>query len=152
MADIDVETRVAIEQLVSELLWRLDHGRADTTWELYTQDAVSTGPLGEMNGRDAIRSWGAKRATLTGVVGRHHIGGIRLAWVDGVLTGTVAYQTFRDSSPDPLVPASVGEFREEYRQVDGRWLIARREIVPIFGGANAAAHARRLAAEGTHPR
>lgn len=145
MTEVDVETRVAIEQLVSELLWRLDHGKADTTWELYTEDAVSTGPLGTMNGRDAIKAWGQKRAAVTDVVGRHFIGGIRLAWVDGVLTGCTAYQTFRDSSPDPLVPASVGEFREEYRLVDGRWLIARREIVPVFGGANAAAHAARLA-------
>ncbi|MDF1477691.1 nuclear transport factor 2 family protein [Leifsonia sp. H3M29-4] len=145
MTEVDVETRVAIEQLVSELLWRLDHGKADTTWELYTEDAVSTGPLGTMDGRDAIKAWGQKRAAVTDVVGRHFIGGIRLAWVDGVLTGCTAYQTFRDSSPDPLVPASVGEFREEYRLVDGRWLIARREIVPVFGGANAAAHAARLA-------
>lgn len=142
---VDTETRVAVEQLISELLWRLDHGKADTTWELYTEDAVSMGPLGPMEGRDAIKAWGQKRAKQTDVVGRHFIGGIRLAWVDGVLTGTVAYTTFRDSSPDPLLPASVGEFREQYRKVDGRWLFARREIVPVFGGANAAAHAKRLA-------
>lgn len=144
MRDVDFETRVAIEHLVSELLWRLDHGQADTTWELYTEDAVTNGPLGTMEGRDAIKAWGQKRAAMTDVVGRHFIGGVRLAWVDNVLTGCIAYQTFRDSSVDPLVPASVGEFREEYRQVDGRWLIARREIVPIFGGTNAAAHAARL--------
>lgn len=142
---VDHETRVAIEQLVAELLWRLDHDRADTSWELYTEDAVSVGPLGTMVGRDAIKAWGQKRAAQTGIVGRHFVGGIRLAWIDGVLTGTVAYCTFRDSSADPLVPASVGEFREQYRQVDGRWRFARREIVPVFGGANAAAHAARLA-------
>jgi hypothetical protein len=33
MREITMETRVAIEQLISELLWRLDHGKADTTWE-----------------------------------------------------------------------------------------------------------------------
>jgi hypothetical protein len=147
MRDVEFGTRVAIEQLVSELLWRLDHGQADATWELYTEDAVTTGPLGDMIGREAIRMWGRKRAALTGVVGRHIIGGIRLAWVDDVLSGWIQYVTFRDSSPDPLLPASVGEFREQYRMVDGRWLIARREIVPIFGGANAAAHAARLVRE-----
>lgn len=150
--NVDVETRVAIEQLVAELLYRLDHGMADTTWELYTEDCVTTGPLGDMVGREAIKAWGAKRAKLTNVVGRHLIGGIRLAWEDGVLRGTIAYQTFRDSSENPLVPASVGEFREQYRQVDGSWLIHRREIVPIFGGQNAAAHAARLAAEGAADR
>lgn len=144
MREIDVETRVAIEQLISELLWRLDHGKADTTWELYTEDAVSTGPLGNMDGREAIRAWGQRRAKITGVVGRHFIGGIRLAWEDDELHGWTQYLTFRDSSENPLTPASVGEFREVYRKVDGSWKIARRDIAPIFGGTNAAAHAKRL--------
>lgn len=147
MPEVDVATRVEIEQLVSELLWRLDHDSADTTWELYTEDAVTRGPLGDMVGREAIRAWGRKRAAVTGVVGRHFIGGIRVAWVDDVLSGWIQYLTFRDSSPDPLLPASVGEFREQYRLVDNRWRIARREIVPIFGGANAAAHAARIGRE-----
>lgn len=145
MREVDVETRVEIEQLVTELLWRLDHGRADTTWELYTEDAVSSGPLGDMEGREAIRAWGQRRAKVTGIVGRHVIGGIRLAWDGDVLRGWTQYMTFRDSSENPLLPASVGEFREVYRNVDGRWRIARREIVPVFGGTNAAAHAERLA-------
>jgi hypothetical protein len=142
---VDVQTRVEIEQLISELLWRLDHNAADTSWELYTEDAVTVGPLGPMNGREAIKAWGAKRAQQTDIVGRHFIGGIRLAWEGEVLTGTVAYLTFRDAAEDVLKPASVGEFREQYRQVDGEWRFARREIVPIFGGGNAAAHAKRLA-------
>jgi hypothetical protein len=145
MREIAMETRVAIEQLISELLWRLDHGKADTTWELYTEDAVTTGPLGNMDGRDAIKAWGERRAKITGVVGRHIIGGIRLAWVGEELHGWTQYMTFRDSSENPLMPASVGEFREVYRRVDGDWKIARREIAPIFGGLNAAAHAKRLA-------
>lgn len=149
MRDVDIETRVAIEHLVTELLWRLDHGRADTLWELYTEDAVSSGPLGTMEGRDAIRAWGERRAKITGIVGRHIIGGIRLAWDDDVLRGWIQYMTFRDSSENPLLPASVGEFREVYRQVEGRWKIARRDIVPVFGGTNATAHAARLARSAT---
>lgn len=145
MREVDVATRVAIEQLVTELLWRLDHGKADTTWELYTEDAVSTGPLGNMDGREAIKAWGERRAKITGVVGRHLIGGIRLAWEGEELHGWTQYLTFRDSSENPLMPASVGEFREVYRKVDDAWKIARREIAPIFGGLNAAAHAKRLA-------
>lgn len=144
MRKITVETRVAIEALVVELLWRLDHGKADTTWELYTEDAVSTGPLGDMDGREAIKAWGERRAKVMGVVGRHLIGGIRLEWVSDELHGWTQYLTFRDSSENPLMPASVGEFREVYREVDGEWKIARREINPIFGGMNAAAHAKRL--------
>ena len=59
----------------------------------------------------------------------------------------VQYLTFRDTSEPQTLPASVGEFRERYRKVDGRWLFARREIVPVFGGRAAAAHAARVAGQ-----
>jgi len=141
---VDATTRVEIEQLISEMLYRLDHNQADTTWELYTEDGVSSGPMGDMD-REAMKVWGAKRAQQTDLVGRHFIGGIRLVRDGEEVAGTVQYLTFRDSSEPQTQPASVGEFRERYRKVDGRWLFARREIVPIFGGQAAAAHAARLA-------
>lgn len=139
-------TRVEIEQLISEMLFRLDHDQADTTWELYAEDGVSVGPMGDMD-RDAIKAWGAKRAQQTDIVGRHFIGAIRLVPGDSddEVRGTVQYLTFRDSNEPPTQPASVGEFREIYRRVDGEWRYARREIVPVFGGMAAAAHAARLA-------
>jgi len=142
---VTTEIRVAIEQLVAEHHWLLDHGHADRLYTLYTEDAVSVGPLGTMNGRDAIKAWGERRVTQDAGIVRHFSGGTRLAWENGVLTGTTYYMTFRSTQDDPLHPASVGEFREEYAQVDGQWRIRRREIVPVFGGHNAAAHARRLA-------
>ena len=146
---VPATTRVEIEQLIAEMLYRLDHNQADTTWELYTDDGVSAGPMGEMD-REAMKAWGAKRALQTDIVGRHFIGGIRLVEGDvpGEVRGTVQYLTFRDTTEPPTQPASVGEFREVYRRVDGEWRYARREIVPIFGGAAAAAHAARLAGRG----
>lgn len=148
---VDATTRVEIEQLIAEMLYRLDHHQADTTWELYTEDGVSAGPMGEMD-REKMKAWGAERAKQTDIVGRHFIGAIRLVWADGVdggvggeVDGTVQYLTFRDANEPQTQPASVGEFRERYRKVDGEWRFARREIVPIFGGAAAAAHAARLA-------
>lgn len=139
-------TRVEIEQLISEMLYRLDHNQADTTWELYTEDGVSVGPMGDMD-RQAMKAWGAKRAQQTDIVGRHFIGAIRLVEGDvpGEVRGTVQYLTFRDTNEPHTQPASVGEFREVYRRVDGEWRYARREIAPIFGGQAAAAHAARLA-------
>jgi hypothetical protein len=53
---VDTVTRVEIEQLISEMLYRLDHNQADTTWELYTEDGVSVGPLGTMN-REQSKAW-----------------------------------------------------------------------------------------------
>lgn len=146
-------TRVEIEQLISEMLFRLDHDQADTTWELYTDDGVSVGPMGDMD-RDAIKAWGAKRALQRDIVGRHFIGSIRLVPGDSEdeVRGTVQYLTFRDTNEPPTQPASVGEFREIYRRIDGEWRYAHREIVPIFGGMAAAAHAARLAGREEHAR
>lgn len=138
--------RVEIEQLIAEMLFRLDHDQADRTWELYTEDGLSVGPMGDMD-REAMKAWGAKRALQTDIVGRHFIGAIRL--VPGAnedeVHGTVQYLTFREANEPQTQPASVGEFREVYRRVDGEWRFARREIVPVFGGRAAAAHAARLA-------
>ncbi|MFH7340970.1 nuclear transport factor 2 family protein [Streptomyces sp. KHY 26] len=141
---VDATTRVEIEQLIAEMLYRLDHNRADTTWELYTEDGVSVGPMGDMD-REAMKAWGAKRVRRTDIVGRHFIGGIRLVRDGDEVEGTVQYLTFRDTNEPQTQPASVGEFRERYRKVDGQWRFARREIVPVFGGGAAAAHAARLA-------
>ncbi|MFF4692357.1 nuclear transport factor 2 family protein [Streptomyces sp. NPDC001307] len=141
---VDATTRVEIEQLIAEMLYRLDHNQADTTWELYTEDGISVGPMGDMD-RTAMKAWGARRAQQTDIVGRHFIGGIRLVWDGEEVEGTVQYLTFRDTNEPQTQPASVGEFRERYRRVDGRWRFARREIVPVFGGKAAAAHAARLA-------
>lgn len=145
---VDAITRVEIEQLISEMLYRLDHNQADTTWELYTDDGVSVGPMGDMN-VEKMKAWGVKRAQQTDIVGRHFIGAIRLvrAGDDSAdeVEGTVQYLTFRDANEPQTQPASVGEFRERYRKVGGEWRFVRREIVPVFGGNAAAAHAARLA-------
>jgi hypothetical protein len=143
---VDAITRVEIEQLIMEMLYRLDHDQADTTWELYTEDGVSVGPMGDMD-REAMKAWGARRAQQTDIVGRHFVGGIRLVWDGEEVEGTVQYLTFRDSNKPQTQPASVGEFLERYRKIDGQWRFARREIVPVFGGKAAAAHAARLAGQ-----
>lgn len=144
MTKVQPETRLEIEQLVTELLWRLDNGHADRMWELYADDCVSEGPMGTMRGRGAIKAWGEKRVKAPASVNRHFIGGIRLAWSGGELHGTIQYVTYRDSQENPLIPASMGEFHEAYTQVNGEWRIARRKVVPIFGGANAASHAKKI--------
>jgi len=145
MDAIDPTVRTQIEHLVCEHNWLTDHGHADKLWELFTPDAVTEGPMGTMVGQDGIREWGARRVRVTAGIVRHVFGGLRLAWVDGVLTGTTYYLAYRDSSPNPLVPASMGEFQDEYAQVDGQWRIRHRVIKPIFGAENAAAHAQRVA-------
>ena len=148
MHSVTHEIRTEIEQLVSEFLWRLDHGHADQLHLLYAKDGISVGPMGIMEGREAIKAWGDRRVKIKAGIVRHFSGGTRLAFEDGILCGTTYYMTFRDSQPNPLMPASVGEFREQYVQVEGKWLIQRREIVPVFGAENVAIHAKRVTTGG----
>lgn len=148
MSKVTHEIRTEIEQLVAEYHWLLDHGHADQLHLLYTDDCISVGPMGVMEGRAAIKAWGEKRIKINAGTVRHFSGGTRLSFDQGMLCGTTYYMTFRDSQSDPLRPASVGEFREQYVNVDGTWLIKRREIVPVFGAENAANHAKRIEAGG----
>ena len=107
MPEISTAIRVEIEQLVAEHHWLLDHGQADQLYTLYAEDAVSTGPMGTMEGREAIKAWGERRVKVDAGTVRHFSGGTRLACGDGVLRGTPSSQTFRDSQAYPLLPASV---------------------------------------------
>lgn len=144
MTEVTAQLRHEIEQLNTRFSWLLDHGHADQLHELYAPNGVSVGPMGVMEGREAIRAWGERRVQVKAGVVRHFSGGTHIYFTDGVLCSTNYYMTFRDSQPDPLQPASVGEFRQQYEQVEGRWLIKRREIVPVFGASNAAGHAKRV--------
>jgi len=144
---VGAETRAAVEGLVAEYHWRLDHCQADTLHELVTADYTSQGPMGLMQGREAIRSWGARRVTQDAGEVRHFTGGTRLWWDGDVLRGVTYYQTFRSTLADPTQPASVGEFHQSFAREDDGWKIASRDVVTLFGGANAAAHARRVAGE-----
>lgn len=142
---VDAQTRAAVEQLIAEYHWRLDHGQADTLHELVTGDYTSQGPMGLMEGREAIKAWGARRVTQDAGEVRHFTGGTRLRWADGVLHGVTYYQTFRSTMEDPTHPASVGEFHQTFAQEDGVWLVRSRDVVTVFGGATAAAHAKKVA-------
>ncbi|WP_110239441.1 nuclear transport factor 2 family protein [Nocardioides gilvus] len=141
---VDAATRVAIDQLLAEYNFLLDHGRADELWTLVAEEFVSHGPMGVMDGRDALKAWGARRVTQDAGEVRHFTGGTSLRWEDGALTGVTYYMTFRSTLPEPTHPASVGEFHQTFVEVDGVWKIRSRDVVAVFGGANAAAHAQRV--------
>lgn len=48
-------TTLALSRLVVEIAWRIDHGQADTVWELFVPgDVLDTGGI-LLIGHDAIR-------------------------------------------------------------------------------------------------
>lgn len=135
MNTVDTETRCAIEALVAEHSYRVDHNQSDRVHELYTEDGSLTG-LATMNLPDleAIRAWGAERVQDTDTVVRHIQSNLRLRWEDGVLRGHLYYQMLRGTTEDTsnAAPVSMGEFDDEYAQVDGQWRIRTRVISRFF--------------------
>ena len=126
---------VEVSQLIFELGFRNDHS-ADTMHELVAEDYTSTGPMGGMNGREALADWGAKRITNPSQV-RHVLSNVRVFEADGVLCATTYYVAFRDSGYNPAVPASMGEYHDTFTRVDGKLRFASRHVVPVFVNAEA---------------
>lgn len=137
MSNVTIEQVLAVQQLVAEYAFRNDHGQADRLHELVVEDYVSTGPMGEMVGREALRSWGAKRVQNPSQV-RHVLSNVRVFRDEvGRLASTSYYVAFRDSGANPASPASMGEYHDTYTEVDGEFRLASRTVTPVFSDASA---------------
>lgn len=130
------EQALAVQQLVHEYGFRNDHGQADRLHELVTEDYVSTGPMGTMEGREALKAWGEARLSNTSQV-RHVLSNLRVYLEDGVLKATSYYVAFRDTGANPAVPASIGEYHDTFAEVDGELRLAARAVVPVFSNPDA---------------
>src|SRR5262249_59665941 len=71
---------LALSRLVVEIAWRIDHGQADTVWELFVPDGILNSSGTPLVGHDAIREWGRARVA-SAVRSRHICSGMR--FIDG---------------------------------------------------------------------
>ena len=120
----------ALNRLVQEFVWRVDHGEADSLHELFTDEASVTGAGLDLRGRRAIAEWGAQRAAMPRT-SRHiclptRVTGVAADHARGVTTVLV----FRHDGdlPAPAIPFGVGDYLDEFTLVDGVWLFAERVI------------------------
>ena len=135
---IDDSTRLAIETLIHDHAWLIDHGQADRVVNLYTDHARLLGIGAEKSGRDAIAAWATGRAAMTGRRSRHVQSNIRLLPMpDGRVSGTVLLTLYRHDGdgPAPAAPLLVAEYEDIYAQAgDGTWRFAERRLTVLFGG------------------
>jgi hypothetical protein len=132
-AGIDDADRRAIELLIVEFAWRVDHDRADTVHSLFVENGrLVLGPH-HLDGDSAIAEWGANRA---GQERRsmHVCSNIRITSPGPDLatatTYAVIYMADR-GGPVPGSPLSVGEYHDEFaRRTDG-WRFTQREMVML---------------------
>jgi hypothetical protein len=126
---------LALSRLVEEISWRIDHGRADTVWELFVPDGVLTAGAAPLVGQGAIREWGVARAA-SAVRTRHIVSGMRFTdGGDDRAAGSTLLTVFIHDGEGrgPAVPSVVGEDTDEFvRTVDG-WRFVSRTFEVLFG-------------------
>ena len=126
--------RVAIEALLSELAYRLDHGRADDAGELFTDDATFAAPVVTLRGAAELAAGFGMRARQTHVT-RHVHSNLRLQLEDDRAVGTAVLTVYRDEITGSAAtrPFLVADCHDVYvLGADNRWRFAERTIAPVF--------------------
>lgn len=135
---LDPADRHAVEQLVHDHAWLIDHGHADQVARLYTADAHMVGFGPDKAGHAAITEWADQRAAMTQRRSRHVQSNIRLHLVapDRVV-GTMVLTLYRHDGAGPASAAAllIADCDDAYqRGTDGLWRFAERRLTVIFGG------------------
>jgi hypothetical protein len=136
---VDAQVWSDISGLISEQIWRIDHGQIMQAFELFADaprlEFLPPSPrAGVYDGRNAVHGWFVERAKNTHV-SRHVISNLRMApREDGSVEASHLLMLFRDGLEgrrvtDPMFVADVDEVFVRERDV---WKIAKRVITPIF--------------------
>lgn len=135
---IDPADHQAIERLVHEHAWLIDHGQAGRVADLFTEDGRLLGVGPDKVGRAAVAAWADQREAMTDRRSRHVQTNLRLGPAPGgTVRGTVVLTLYRHDGPEPGSPAPllVGEYDDAYAKgADGQWRFAERRLTVLFGG------------------
>jgi hypothetical protein len=128
--------RVAIDDVLSTYLYRLDHGQADRLPELFSDDGVmDVENVGALKGHQAIADYYSKRSKTRTT--RHVITNLYIEFVDRDHAKTVHTLTYfmgEGAGPFPATPLGVADYSNNLvRAKDGKWRIAYRKPTPVFG-------------------
>ena len=128
--------RVAIEALIAEFAYLIDHNQTEKVADLFTDDGWYGREGGSRSvGRDAIRKSYAGRAARGERTARHIFTNLRLTVRSAdQAEGVCILLLFAADGPPPhpAEPMLVQDYVDTYRQVDGRWLFASRETRQLF--------------------
>ncbi len=136
MEVIDAGTRTAIDALVTEFSFLIDHGQAAGLPELFTEDGAFESPMATLSGRKAITAAMAQRAKADHNT-RHAITNLRLqSESPDRIRGTALLTMYRwansDTDPKPQ-PIALVEYEDVYQQTsDGGWLFASRKVLQVL--------------------
>lgn len=145
--ELGIQDRMAIEDLLSEFSWRVDHGCAASVAELFVEHGVITTPSFSLRGREQIAAHFARRDAGT-VLSRHQWSNLRLRSLGaGRAQAAVIVQTHlgtrTESAPSPPERCVVGDSIEVLEKgADGVWRFAERRLDVVFSTEGASPAAR----------
>ncbi len=128
-----MDDRLAIEQLVTEYAWLLDHRRWDDVAKLFADDAVLFIRGREIVGKEGLAEWAEYRAQKKSRRTQHQMTLLRLDQVEpDLITGTAALvlHVAKTGGSGTYVDL-VGEYEDEYTRTPEGWRFRRRRLVPI---------------------
>ena len=134
---IKASTRQAIEDLIVEHAWLIDHSRANEVAELYTNDGCLFGVGPDKVGRAAIAQWAEQRAAMPDRRSRHVQTNVRLESIaHDAVRGTTVLTLYRHdgSGAGSSTPLLIGEYEDVYvKGTDERWRFLSRSLRVLFG-------------------
>lgn len=136
MAELTIEDRLAIADLVTEYAWLLDHRRWHDVADLCTEDAVLTIRGREIRGRSGLAEWAEHRAANQARRTQHQMTLLRLQSADpDRATGTAALVLHvAKAGHGGTYVDLVGEYRDEYVRTARGWRFHRRHLVTLEDG------------------
>lgn len=129
---VDADTRSALQGLVVELAWKLDHGEPAGFSSLFEPGARIETAEETFEGAEAIDSYASRhvssRRTTRHVLSNHRLIRIAESVIEGTVVATRYCGEFGHAGADSLI-----EFRDVYsRDSDGVWRIRERRSSPVF--------------------
>jgi ketosteroid isomerase-like protein len=135
MPELANEDRRALEDLVTEYAWLLDHQRWPEVADLCTDDAVLTIRGRQIEGQAGLAAWAEHRATNAARRTQHQMTLLRLEPSSAdpdLVTGTAALVLHvAKAGHGGTYVDLVGEYRDEYVRTPDGWRFRRRHLVRI---------------------
>jgi hypothetical protein len=139
MIEINNDDYTKLSRLVTEISWRIDHGQAETVWELFTPDGSMNTSGTPIVGHDALREWGKTR-DKSDTKSRHLCTGMRFTAVEAdKATGSTILTVFMGKKGliGSSIPAVVGEDHDEFVRTPDGWRFVSRTFETHFVAAQA---------------
>lgn len=125
---LDIETRLAIGDLVTSFQYHLDRGGMSA--ELLHPDAVISSPAGDVCGREAIL---ARPAPATGSITRHCWANMRLSMTaDGGVVARYIATAWHGDAMRKLTKMTLGDVEDHFVRDADRWLLKHSRFERIF--------------------